>query len=43
MTYEVNTRSGVKVLATGEDINYLGNVTNVEEVRTGMGVSSTNG
>ena len=37
MTYEVNTRSGVKVLARGEDIHYLGKRNQCREGRNRTG------
>ena len=37
MTYEVTTRSGVEVPATGEDIRCLGKRDQCREVKDGIG------
>ena len=43
MTYEVNTRFGVKVLAISEDIHYLGKRGQCSRGENEIGLSSTDG
>ena len=43
MTYEANTRSGIKVLAKDGDVHCLGKIDPCREGKIGLGLSSIEG